>query len=287
MPWKILAIAALTISACSSNPPATLVTTTSIQVTTTTTIPSDEICRIGDLKFGDDGLVAALGEDVGDATTVSNIRWEGSSTCERVTIAFATPTGAPAKTLGPTGVSVLGYAGVVRVALPAELSDTAVADMLADGDLVERAFVIRGDDGSMWIDIHAPHGLAIAARASVTTSPSTLVVDITTSDTDTTTVGAATSQTAIVMTPPAGPTIYPFTVEGYAAPGELATRVQLISDGVVVTDISHSLARWTDTWQAFVVAMSDGPSGAVEIFVGSGDVQLDPDIGALVVVDLP
>jgi len=287
MRWKTLAVIALAVSACSTTPPETSVTTTSIQATTTTTVPSDEICKIGDLKFGDEGLVAALGEDVGDATTVSNIRWEGSATCERITIGFASASGAPAKTLGPTGVSILGYAAVVRVALPAEVSDTAVADMLADGDLVDRAFVVRDDDGAMWVDIHAPDGPAIAARAFLTTSPSSIVVDITSLESGSRTVGAATSQTAIVMTPPAGPTIYPFTVEGYAAPGELATRVQLVSDGEITTDISDSLPGWTDSWQGFVVAISDGPSGTVQIFVGSGDVQLDPEGGAFVVVDLP
>lgn len=262
-------------------------TTTSTVVSTTTTIPSDENCRTGDLKFGDDGLVAALGEDVGDATTLSTIRWEGSASCERITLAFASPTGAPAKTLGPTGVSVLGYASVVRISLPGELSETAVADMLADGDLVDRVFVIRDGDGGMWVDIHGVDGAAVAARAVVTTSPSTLIVDIVALESETQPVGAATSPTAVVMTPPAGPTIYPFTVEGYAAPGELSTRIQLISDAVVVNDISHALVGRNDAWQAFVVPIPDGPSGSVEIWVGSGDVTLDPDAGSLVVVDLP
>jgi hypothetical protein len=287
MRWWTLALIALVVSACSPDDTAPLVTTTSVVVTTTTTVPSDEICKTGDLKFGDEGLVAALGQDVGDATTLSSIRWEGSSTCERVTIAFASRSGAPAKTLGPTGVSVLGYASVVRIALPQELSDTAIADMLADGDLVERAFVVRDGDGAMWVDIHGQHGLTIAARAFVTDSPSTLVIDIIAPDPDAHTVGAATSISAIVMTPPAGPTIYPFTVEGYAAPGEAFTRTQLISDSDVVADISRSLPGWTDTWQAFVVPIPDGPSGIVEVFVGSGDVTIDPEVGAIVVVDLP
>jgi hypothetical protein len=238
MRWWILASIALIVSSCSPDAPPPSVTTTSSTVTTSTTLPSDEICKIGDLKFGEEGLVAALGEDVGDATTLSSIRWEASSTCERVTLSFASRSGAPAKTLGPTGVTVLSYASVVRIALPEELSDTAVADMLADGDLVDRAFVVR-DDGAMWVDIHGSHGLAIAARAFLTTSPSTLVVDIIASDPDAHPVGAALSTTAVMMTPPAGPTIYPFTVEGYAAPSEASTRVQLLEGDEVVSDISR------------------------------------------------
>lgn len=287
MRWWILALIVLTVSSCSPEEPAASKTTTSLHITTTTTVPSDEICKIGDLKFGEDGLVAALGEDVGDATTLSHIRWEGSYTCERITVAFASHSGAPAKTLGPTGVSVLSYASVIRVALPPEMASTAVADMLAEGDLVDRVFVIRDDDGAMLIDIHGQPGLAISARAVVTTSPSTLVIDIIASEGETRTVGAAMSRTAIVMTPPAGPTIYPFTIEGYASPGEATTRVQLGSIGEIVANISRSLPGWTDAWQAFVFAIPDGPSGTVEIFVGSGDVTIDPDVGALVVVDLP
>ena len=287
MRWWTFALIAVAVSSCSPESPETSVTTTTVVVTTTSTVPSDETCKTGDLKFGEEGLVAALGEDVGDATTLSSIRWEGSATCERITVAFASRSGAPAKTLGPTGVSVLGYASVVRVALPPELSATAVADMLADGDLVERAFVVRGADGAMLIDIHGRHGLAIAARAFATTSPSTLVIDVTASESDTNIVGAGTSRTAIVMTPPAGPTIYPFTIEAYAAPGEPSTRVQLMSDGEVVTDISHALPGWTDAWQAFGLAVPDGPSGTVEIFVGSGDVTIDPEVGAIVVIEVP
>jgi hypothetical protein len=287
MRWLILASIALIVSACSPDAPPPSVTTTSLTVTTTTTLPSDEICKIGDLQFGEDGLVAALGEDVGDATTLSNIRWETSSTCERVTLSFASRSGAPAKTLGPTGVTVLSYASVIRIALPQELSDTAVADMLADGNLVDRVFVVRDDDGAMWVDIHGSHGLAIAARAFLTTSPSTLVIDIIASDPDAHPVGAALSKTAVVMTPPAGPTIYPFTVEGYAAPSEASTSVQLVEGDDVVSDISRSLPGWTDAWQAFVVGIADGPSGTIEIFVGSGDIAIDPDIGAIVVVEVP
>ncbi len=287
MRWWTLALIALAVSSCSPGEPSPSVTTTSVVVTTTTTQPSDEICKSGDLKFGEDGLVAALGEDVGDATTLSSIRWDGSASCERITIAFASTSGAPAKTLGPTGVSVLSFASVVRIALPAELTDTAVADMLADGNLVERAFVVRGDDDAMSIDIHGRHGLAIAARAFVTASPSTLVIDVIASESDAHPIGAGTSRTAIVVTPPAGPTIYPFTVEGYAAPSEPSTKVQLVSDGEVVTDISHSLPGWTDAWQAFVVSIPDGPSGTVEIFVGSGDVAIDPEVGTIVVIEVP
>ncbi len=286
MRWWTLAVVALAVSSCSPDAPATSVTTTSI-VITTTTVASDEICKIGDLRVGEEGLVAALGEDVGDATTLSSVRWEGSATCERITLAFASASGAPAKTLGPTGVSVLGFASMVRIALPPEMSKSAVADMLADGDIVNRGFVVRDADGAMWVDIHGQHGLAIAARAFVTTSPSTLVIDIITLESDANRVGAGFSRTAIVMTPPAGPTIYPFTVEGYAAPGEATTRVQLVSDGEIVSDISRSLPDWNDTWQAFAIAIPDGPSGTVEIFVGSGDVTIDPDVGTVVVVDLP
>ena len=126
----------LLISACSPGSQRAIITTTTSLVTTTTRAPSSEICIAGDLPFGDDGLIAALGEDTGDAASLADIRWEPSATCERVTVNFGAASGAPATTLGPTGVSVVPYAGVIRIGLPPEVKVSAIADSLLEGDLV-------------------------------------------------------------------------------------------------------------------------------------------------------
>lgn len=271
-----------TFDAASTDTPTTVPTTT-----TTTTIPSDEICKIGDLRFGTDGLVAALGEDVGDATTISTIRWEGSATCERVVVAFASDSGAPASSLGPTGVSVLAYAGIVHVALPDGLDTTAIADLLSDGELARRIFVVRDEEGRLVIDIHAAPDHTIGARASTTSSPSTLIIDIIDLESDGTRAGPTVSPTAIVVTPSPGPTIYPFSVEGYAFPGLDDLRVEVRTTDGLVGNRSLHLEGWTDAWQAYKTVITDGPSGMVDIYVGTLGPEGEQDIGATVTLDLP
>jgi len=282
-------MAALLVSACSSSTldSSTLAPTTVPATTTSTAPPSDEICKIGDLRFGAEGLVAALGEDVGDATTISTIRWEGSATCERITVRFAADSGAPASSLGPTGVSVIAYAGIVRVALPEEVTMTAIADMITDGDLAQRIFVVRDDQQRLSIEIHTDSDHTLAARASTTSSPFTLIIDMIDLESDTVRAGPTTSPTAIVVTPSPGPTIYPFSVEGYAAPGLTELHVEIRSDGSLVGHRSIKLEGWSDTWQAYKTVVSDGPSGMVDIYVGTYGPEGEQDVGATVTVDLP
>lgn len=284
----ILTVTAVMVTACSSETVSSSSTTLQASTTsTTTTVPSDEICKIGDLRFGDEGLVAALGEDVGDATTISHIRWEASATCERLTITFASDSGAPASSLGPTGVSVLAFAGVVRILLPPELDSTAVADMLPDGDLVHRIFVVRDEDGTLSIDIHGTKHQPVAARAFTTASPSSLVIDITAATTGSTRSGVATSPVAIVMTPSPGPALYPISIEGYASPGSDRLEVAFGGEDDFATERTISLAGFNDAWQGFTTVIADGPPGEATLFVGTLGPEGGQDEGVVVVLDLP
>ncbi len=266
-------------------PPST--STTQPLATTTTSSNTDEICRIGDLRFATSGLVAAVGEDVGDAATITEIRWDDSATCERLTFAFASDSGAPAGSLGQVAVSILPSSGVVRIILPPEVVTTAVADMLPEGDLANRVFVIRDDEGTLSVDIHAARDQPIAARAFITDAPATLIVDIVPSETTGGQRGAVMSPAAVLVTPAAGPTIYPFSVEGYAAPGTARTQIQLTRGSAVEVDRTLALRGWTDAWQSFATSVPDGPSGQVALFVGSLDESGIQDVGAIVTLDLP
>ncbi|MEZ5175860.1 MAG: hypothetical protein R2823_06610 [Acidimicrobiia bacterium] len=285
---RIPALLALAAAACSSPSTVTSVTTTvPTPMSTTTTVASDEICRIGDVRFGDDGLVAALGEDVGDATAIASIHWTDSATCERVVIGFASDTGAPASSLGPTGVTVLAYAAVVRVQLPPEVDATAIADSLPDGDLVKQVFVVRDSDGMLSIDLQGAPGTAIMARAVATSSPANLIIDIIPSDAAVTPPGPTRSPAVIVMTPSPGSTIYPVSVEGYAAPGLDSLRLDLVASDGSFTRRNVPLNGWIDTWQGFEAAIGDGPSGMVSLFVGTVGPEGQQDEGATLSLDLP
>lgn len=282
MRWKNVTIGlALIVAACTPGSPDTAQTTTSLALTTTTRGASSEICLAGDLPFTESGLIAALGGGEGDASAVSDIRWDASATCERLTVTFSASSGAPAATLGPSAVSVIPYAGVVRIVLPPEVDRTAIADTILEGTLVHAAYVFR-NDGVLAIDIHAVDGVPITARAFTTTSPASLVIDVARANVDAVPVGVTATSKAVVVNPTTGPNLYPLTVEGYVAPGLRSTHVQLLSDGDPVAEISMALGGDADAWQYFASTIDDGPLGSVVVFVGSVDGNGQPDSGARV-----
>ncbi len=282
---RFLAIVGVTliISACSPGSPDVGATTTTAGVTTTSQQPSNELCIAGDIPFGDEGLIAALGEDTGDASSLTEIRWEQSATCERITLSFGAGSGAPAATLGPTGVSVIPYAGVVRILLPTEISTTAIADNLLEGDLLRSLYVFRAN-GQLAIDLHAIDGVAVTARAFTTTSPASLVIDVARAATTAVPVGVTATPTVVAISPTPGTGSYPIVVEGYASPGTASVHVQLLQDGTRLTDETMILRGDTDTWQAISYMIDDGPDGSVVVFIGAVDDDNNAGSGALVSV---
>lgn len=278
----------LVLAACT---PATSTTTTTTQQvaesTTSLATVQEDVCAIGDLAFTEDGLAGALGEDVGDAAQVETIRWDGAATCERITIDFTTQDGAPATTLGPTGVSVVSFSGIVRVTLPSEIISTAIADSLIAGNLIERVYVVRLADGLLVIDLQGVDAVPIKARAVATVSPASLVIDVTTDSSLVPPIGVTSSAPAVVLSPVPGPNLYPITVEGYASPSLLAVSIQLSGDAGDPHVRSVPLAGDVDAWQAFRDVIPDGPSGIATLFVGTIDANDNADIGAIVSLDLP
>ncbi len=275
----------LLLSACSPASQVAPDSSTTTQPTTTSRAPSNEICLAGDLPFGADGLIAALGGETGDATSLAAVHWDTSATCERLTVSFGSESGAPATTLGPTAVSVIPFAGVVRITLPPEIARSAVADALFEGSLIQGAYVFR-DDSLVAIDIHAVDGVPITARAFTTTSPASLIVDITRATTDAVPIGVTATSTVVVINPTPGPGEYPIVVEGYIAPGMPSLHVQLLHSGDAVVDRSMALGANADTWQFFTSTIDEGPSGTTVLFVGTVDGSGQPDTGAQVSITM-
>ncbi len=291
MTGPIVIMFALVACSPSSSTPTTIPpppSSTTEPATTTSQGEVDlDVCVQGDLAFSSEGLIAAVGEDVGDATQIARIRWDGAGTCERITIAFSNDNGAPATTLGPTAVSVLEFAGVVRVTLPDKTLATAVADTLFEGNLIERAYVVRNLSDGLTIDLRSSEGVSIEARAFTTTSPSTLVIDVIRGRDGSQSVGAAQSQAAVVVTPVPGPNLYPLTVEGYATPGSRSVHLTLGVQDNDALDLAVALDGYTDAWQGFRVDLPDGPSGHATLFVGTVDANGRPLDGASVSLDMP
>ena len=241
----------------------------------------------GDLAFESEGLVAAIGDRDSDATRLTQIRWDPGVGCERLTIGFDTDSGAPATTLGLTGVTAFPVAGYVRITLPEEIARTAVADLRTDGALVDRIYVVRDETGSLHIDVLGTGGVPLASRAFTTTSPASLVLDLTAAEDAPVPVGLATSDSAVIVSPLPGPALYPFTVEAYGQPSLRSIRLQLSRNDITSVDRAIALDGAPDAWQAFSARIDDGSSGASILFVGVVDPNDRPLEGATVSVDLP
>ena len=295
--WTGIIVIFLAIAACSPEPstrsetdPVNSVpqeTATSVVSPTTTDSGPADFCLAGDLPFVESGLAAAVGDDVGDAAQIEQIRLDQAPTCERLTIEFTNGDGAPATSIGPTGITVLEFVGLVRVAVPQEIATTAIADTLLEGALVHGATVVRANDGSLIIDVRGTDGTPIVARAFATTSPATLVIDVATSQQLPEPAGVTVSARAVVVSPTPGPNLYPLTVEGYVAPGLHSVSIQLTTEDSTEVDLSLALNGDNDAWQAFRSPIVDGPSGSATLFVGTTDRNDEPLDGASVSLDLP
>lgn len=282
-------VALVATSACSPGTSGDTTATTGPVETTSTAAPptSGDACASGGLPFTSDGLVATIGETDADAMRIDGVRWQPEASCERFVIAFSTDTGSPATSFGLTGVTMLSGAGIVRIALPVSVSETAVADLTTDGDLTDRLYVVRDPDGVLFLDILGTPEVAIGVRAFAQASPARLIVDVVEAPDSPIPVGPATSAVSVVPSPLPGPALYPVTVDGYAQPGLRAVRLLVISNDAISVDRAIALGGDADAWQAFSSRLDDGPSGPATIFVGTTDVNGRPSEGSTVAVDLP
>lgn len=270
--------------ACAPNDSAGESTTTA--PSTTTTSPTDApICRSGELPFVEEGVVAALDSQGRDARAIGGIRRYAFDGCERIEIEFLSVAGSPASRIGPVGVSMLSDSGIVRVTLSDAIADSAVADTTLNGDLVDAWFVVGGIAEGLTVDVHL--GRRVAARAFTTTSPARLVVDLVPIEEDLPMTKPASEGGIVLMSPQAGVGLYPLRIAGYSAPNIGAVRIRLSDSTGVFVDRSISTRSPVYVWHAFEVGLTDGPSGTIDLFVGTVDNEDEPVSGVEVPLDLP
>ena len=259
--------------------------TTSVP-TTTTTLPADApVCLSGELPFVEEGVVAALDSQGHDAHVIGGIRRYGLDGCERIEVEFLSSAGSPASRIGPIGVSMLPESGIVRVTLSDAIVDSAVTDTTLNGDLVDGWFVIEGIVDGLTVDIHL--GRRGAARAFTTTSPARLVIDLIPAQEDLPIARPTADGGIVLMSPRAGVGLYPLQITGYAAPSLDAVRIRLSDPTGIFVDRSVSTLSLIHVWHAFDVGLADGPSGSVDLFVGTVDEEGEPLAGATIELDLP
>jgi len=281
---SLLLVIVIAASACTPTEPQSGSPTT---VPTTTTTPSADTpsCLTGELPFVEQGVVAALDSPGRDASAIAEVRWHALEGCERVEIEFLSSAGSPASRIGPVGVSMLSDTGIVRVTLSDAIADSAVADTTLNGELLDGWFVVEGISEGLAVDLHLA-GRA-AARAFTTTSPARLVIDLIPADEDLP-IGTLTSDGGVVlMSPQAGVGLYPLQIAGYSAPGIDAVRIRLSDSTGVFIDRSVSTLSPVHVWHAFDIGLTDGPSGSVDLFVGTVDEDEEPVAGVEVPLDLP
>lgn len=254
--------------------------------TTTTTVSTDTpACLSGELPFVEQGVVAALDSQGRDARAIAGIRWHALEGCERIEIEFLSVAGSPASRIGPVGVSILSDTGIVRVTLSDAIDDSAVADTTLNGTLLDGWFVIEGIADGLAVDLHLA-GRA-AARAFTTTSPARLIIDLVPAEEDASTATPASEEGIVLMSPQAGVGLYPLQIAGYSAPSVDAVRIRLSDSTGILVDRSVSTLSPVHVWHAFDVGLTDGPSGSVDLFVGTVNEEGEPVSGVEVPLDLP
>jgi hypothetical protein len=259
---------------------------TTIAPTTTTTLsPDTPSCLSGELPFVEQGVVAALDSQGRDARAIAGIRRHALEGCDRIEIEFLSVSGSPASRIGPVGVSMLADAGIVRVTLSDAIVDSAVADTTLNGDLLDGWFVIEGITDGLAVDLHL--AARAAARAFTTTSPARLIIDLVPAPEDLPIAIPASEGGIVLMSPQAGVGLYPLQIAGYSAPGIDAVRIRLSDSTGVFIDRSVSTLSPVHVWHAFDIGLTDGPSGSVDLFVGTVSEDGEPVAGVEVPLDLP
>jgi hypothetical protein len=276
-----LALAATAVSGCgasetaptTTSPPSPRATTTT---TTTEPLPTtlvESVCLSGDTPFVDDGVVARLGDGAGDAEQLASVRWAAHAGCERVVVDLLAAGAAPASSVGEATVTILEGTGVIRISLPDAVRRTGIADSLLEGDLAQRAFVVRMEDGTLAVDIHTATSVPIRTRAFTVDAPARIVVDLAPAAEGGATVATPplVGPNVVVLSPRGGEVAYPVRVIGYARTFEATVIARMLVDGDIATEVFTTAADWLDAWGAFSLELPSGPAGPVQLFVGEDD----------------
>ena len=171
-------------------------TTTAPQPVTTVAVPfgcEDEV------DFIDTGRIARIDQPRSDSNTIGAITWDTRDVCEAFTIEFETTEGAPATTPPRVIADFLDSGQVVRLSL--DVDATVLTDQLVETAVVDRLYVVRALNGTMFIDLHLAE--PVEARVEVGHSPATMTIQLQPSLVAFTGTSSI-SRLAVVVTPTAG-----------------------------------------------------------------------------------
>ncbi len=257
-----------------------------VDVTTTET-SSQSPCLDGDRPFAAAGLISAFGGATGDASQVSSIRVGTHPGCERVVIDLLTADGAPAGSLGPVAVEYRADSGVIRVNLPDSVLRTAIADSTFDGELAERAYVVRTAAGHLAVDVHVAVGVAVSLRAYEVGAPSRIVVDLRPDDAVEPVRGAVRDGAVVVVTPTDGPVPTTLEVSGYSrGTGDITAELYTDSEEAALVAATVAANDWSQGWGEFVIELTAPSSDPLLLVVGNGSAEAQIGVNPGTAIDL-
>lgn len=258
--------------------PTTTTTTTTVAtppVPTTNVASPDESaespCLAGERPFARDGIISAFGGANGDAAQLSGIRWARHPGCERIVIELLTADGAPAGAVDPVGVDFDSRVGVIRVDLPDAITRSAIADSLFDGELVDGAYVVATQEGTLAVDLHIVPGSELALRAFEVDSPSRIVVDVRPDEEADPVLGAAIGSSVVLLSPMPEWTKTTAEVRGYVrgGQGDVDIAVYRMSEEPALVSETEVPTVPGGLWAEFAVTLWDLPAGVLQFDVSA------------------
>lgn len=283
MPARVILIAiSLLLAACGTTaPPVTAAPTTTEPDVPSSTVPAITPCSETSGRYFGEGPIGTVSNETADASTVTGIVLEAFGDCERLTIEFAAPSGAPATALGTADAQLNRQAGVISVHLDEAVNATTVSDIIFDSDLADRAYVVRDFDGSVYVDIHlATESLG---RFTGLTNPPRLVVDLTPGGSE---VGSPHRSDFVVVMPIGETTTAGTEIVGYGRTFEASVVLRIRQNGELVAETFTTASDYIEMWGAFRLEIPAGVTGPAEVFIGEDSARDGSEQGVNFLIDI-
>lgn len=236
---------------------------TTTSSTTTTTLATSEIGCPQEAEFVGSGQIDRITQPSSDSRTLGLVSRQVEGSCERFGFDFDTAENAPATTPPSVTATYLDGERVIRIALG--IDRTVITDQLVETRLVDRLFVVRALDGTMFVDLHLNE--KTNARVSLSNSPARLTIELHPAAGE---IGPAptVSSRMVLLAPRDGATVdEEIDVAGYARTSEANVLIVATLADEVVLEESTTAADWVETWGEFRSTVTL-PPGRVDLFVG-------------------
>lgn len=245
-----------------TTPPTTTSTTSAVPASTTTTVSPGIGCP-NESEFVGSGQIDRITQPSSDSRTLGLVSRQIVDGCERFGFDFDTAENAPATTPPSVTATFLEGERVIRVSLG--IDRTVITDQLVETRLVERLFVVRALDGSIFVDLHLKE--KANARISLSNSPARLTIELHPAPGE---IGPAptVSSRTVLITPHGGTTVgEEVEITGYARTAEANVLIVAARAEEVLVEESTTAADWVETWGEFATTVTL-PPGTVDLFVG-------------------